>query len=296
MSTSMRKLVFCLIGLLAGLAAWPVTEIMLYYQPSFPSYLMFTVSLGMVFGAFMGGFLGSVSGITLSVRSRIIPGILTGFIVGIVGGALGFLVGQAALWMVGETFFHSNQALHLYGIPLSRTIGWGSLGLFIGMIEGVRSRSWTKVKIGLLGGLVGGLLGGAALEFTRLTFPDLTFGRLIGLLLLGGLIGLFYALFEKQFSQGVLKILNGKLKGKEYLLIQNSTRLGSAHNADIQLADYRHVAKNHARIERQHHEAIISALDPTHRVLVNEVNIKEAKLRFEDIIQIGSAKFLFFYQ
>jgi hypothetical protein len=295
MSTLMRKLIFGIIGLLAGLAAWPAAEFILTLQSGFPSYLIFTVTLGVFFGAIMGGFLGSVEGITLSVRSRILPGILTGIMVGAIGGAVGFLIGQGALFLIGDLFFHSNKAMQSYGIPISRTIGWGFLGLFIGTVEGVRARSWMKIKVGMVGGIVGGLLGGLVIEYLRILYPTFTYTRLVGLLILGFLIGLFYGLFEKRFSQGVLKLLNGTLKGKEYLLVQKTIRVGNSVKADIQLTDYQNVADIHAVLQTVKGEIFIKNVHAENRVLVNELNILEEKLKFEDVVQIGAAKFLFFY-
>ena len=295
MSTLMRKLIFGIIGLLAGLAAWPAAEFILTLQAGFPSYLVFTITLGVFFGAIMGGFLGSVEGITLSVRSRILPGIITGIMVGAIGGAVGFLIGQGALFLVNDLFFHSNKAMQSYGIPISRTIGWGFLGFFIGTVEGVRARSWMKIKVGMVGGIAGGLLGGVMIEYLRILYPSFTYTRLIGLLILGFLIGLFYGLFEKRFSQGVLKLLNGQLKGKEYLLIQKTIRVGNSVKADIQLSDYQNVAEIHAVLKSVKGEIFIKNVHAENRVLVNELNISEEKLKFEDVIQIGAAKFLFFY-
>ncbi|MBT3225843.1 MAG: hypothetical protein HN580_00205 [Deltaproteobacteria bacterium] len=295
MSTLMRKLVFGIIGLLAGLAAWPAAEFILALQSGFPSYLVFTITLGVFFGAIMGGFLGSVEGITLSVRSRILPGIVTGILVGAIGGAVGFLIGQGALFLVSDLFFHSNKAMQSYGIPISRTIGWGFLGLFIGTVEGVRARSWTKIKVGLVGGIVGGILGGCVIEYLRILYPAFTYTRLVGLLILGFLIGLFYGLFEKRFSQGVLKLLNGKLKGKEYLLVQKTIRVGNSDKADIHLAGYQNVADIHAVLKTVKGEIVIKNVQTENRILVNELNVTEEKLKFQDVVQIGAAKFLFFY-
>lgn len=296
MSTLMRKLVFGFIGLLAGLAAWPIAELVLSTQSAFPSYLVFTITLGIVFGAVMGGFFGSIEGITLSIRPRIMPGIITGVLVGAIGGAAGFLIGQGVLFLVSDMFFHSNKTLQAYGIPISRTIGWGFLGFFIGTVEGVRARSWTKIKVGMAGGIVGGLLGGIAISYLGLLSPSLTLSRLSGLLILGLLIGLFYGLFEKQFSQGVLKLLNGKLKGKEYLLVQKTIRIGSSDKADIQLAGYKNVADSHALMKAVSGDVVIKGLRAEDRVIVNELNITEHTLKFEDVVQIGAAKFLFFYK
>ncbi len=296
MSTLMRKLVFGLIGLLAGLAAWPVAEFILSLQTAFSSYLIFTITLGIIFGAIMGGFFGSIEGITLSIRSRILPGIITGVLVGAVGGAVGFLIGQGVLFLVSDMFFHSNKTMQLYGIPISRTIGWGFLGFFIGTVEGIRARSWAKIKVGMTGGIVGGLLGGIVINYLRILAPSFTFSRLIGFLILGFLIGLFYGLFEKQFSQGVLKLLNGKLKGKEYLLVQKSIHVGTSAKADIQLAGYKNVADSHALLKSRKGEVTIKSIQTEDRVIVNELNVTDHKLKFEDVVQIGAAKFLFFYK
>ena len=296
MSTFMKKLVYGLIGLLAGLAAWPFSETILVFQPYFSSYFMFIIVLGLVFGGLMGGFLGSSEGITLSVKSRIVPGIIVGMILGAVGGAVGFWIGQGALWIVSELLVHSNKLLQAYGIPISRTIGWGFLGVFIGSVEGFRTRSFAKIKVGIAGGLIGGILGGIALEYFRLRFPDAFFGRLIGSLILGLLIGLFYGLFEKQFSKGVLKLLNGTLKGKEFLLLQNKIRIGSSKKVEIHLPDYKNVAEIHAVLKSKKTDLVVNNVNTEHRVLVNELNVSEHQLKLDDVIQVGSAKFWFFYK
>ena len=67
MSTLLRKAVFGLIGLLGGLAAWPLAEGILSMQMFFPSYLVFSSVLGMTLGGVMGAFFGSIESITLSL-------------------------------------------------------------------------------------------------------------------------------------------------------------------------------------------------------------------------------------
>lgn len=295
MSTLKRKLVFCIIGLLSGLAAWPLAELILMAQPWFPSYLVFSICLGMVFGAVMGGFLGSSEGITLTIKPKIMPGIITGALVGVVGGAFGFLIGQGALFISGSMIFHSNKMQIAYGIPISRAVGWACLGMFIGIVEGVRARSWVKIQVGLVGGLIGGLLGGIVLEYFRIYIEVVIIARLIGLSILGLMIGLFYGLFEKRFSRGIFRLLNGKLKGKEYLLVQRNIDIGTAETADIHLLGYKRVSDIHAKMKIKKGEIYISSLDSKNQIKVNEKKVKEHQLKLDDVVQIGSAKFLFSY-
>ena len=111
-------------------------------------------------------------------------------------------------------------------LPVSRAIGWAVLGVFVGAGEGVRAASLKKIAVGVLGGLVGGLVGGFALEYAALLFPQLAYPRLLGFLILGLAIGVFYGLVERGLSFGVLRLLTGPLKGKEFLLNQRRMNIG----------------------------------------------------------------------
>lgn len=295
MSTLLRKLIFGLIGLLAGLAAWSVTEVILFMQSLFPSYLLFSVTQGICVGGVMGGFFGSIESITLSKHGSILPSVLMGVLIGIFGGLIGFLLGQGALSLVME-FLFTSQGLNDYGIPISRIIGWTCLGLFIGSVEGIRSLSWTKIKVGTMGGLIGGLFGGISLEFLRLLIPEIMYARLVGMLIMGSSIGIFYSLIEHRYSIGVLKLLNGKLKNKEFLIIKKLTKIGVSGQSDIQLKDYTGVDNEHAEIYIRDDKIMIANLDSKSPVIINEYRIKEHLLKYEDIVHIGTAKLLFFYK
>ncbi len=65
---------------------------------------------------------------------------------------------------------------------------------------------------------------------------------------------------------------------------------------DIHLPEYKDVAEAHANLKIRGEDIVISPIDSKNRVLVNEIKISEHQLKFEDIVQIGSAKFLFFYK
>jgi hypothetical protein len=105
---------------------------------------------------------------------------------------VGLLAGQAALWLFGEAALRSYRSFRTAVLPVSRAVGWAVLGLFVGVGEGVRAASLKKAAVGALGGLIGGLAGGFPPEYAALLFPKLAYPRLLGFLILGLAIGVFY--------------------------------------------------------------------------------------------------------
>lgn len=292
MSVSMRRLILTLLGVLAGLAAWPLTELALVKQAMFPSYFTFSLTLGILFGAVMGGFFGSGQGIGGGSGTRFRAGLIQGAIVGIVGGVVGFLAGQFILLLLGEIFV-SHKAFTTLAYPLSRALGWSFLGLSIGAIEGIRTRSLRLIRIGMMGGWLGGLIGGLAVEYLHLYVTSLLLARLAGILILGALIGFFYGLVETTMAFGTLKILNGEFKGKEYLINFRKTRLGTSNRADIKLVPYTDVKDLHAELRVIKGMVHLRSLADDDLVRVNDDPIKEIQLKYEDVIRVGKAKMIF---
>ncbi len=295
MTTLARRLIILALGFLGGAAAWPVAELILFFQSAFPSYLSFLLPIGAVVGLLVGAFFGAAEGITSRIKTRIPRGMIVGAAVGCVGGALGALAGQAALWLIGGIFLLSYRDLQWVVLPVSRAIGWAVLGVFVGAAEGVRARSPKKILVGVLGGLVGGLLGGAALEYSRLLVPHFALFRLLGLVILGLAVGLMYGLIEEGMSYGVLRVLVGELKGKEFLLNQRRMRIGTSPRNEIALPGYSDLADVQAAIRIKKGEPVLANLEPRNPVLVNEEKVTEKKLKLGDVLKIGSAKIFYKY-
>jgi len=292
----MKKFFLCLIGILAGLAAWPIAEVLINNQTFFQTYLVFSICLGMSFGVIMGAFYSTTEGITSQNKSHIISGIITGIIIGALGGILGFLTAQFILFLLGGKLIQSDKNFTLILLPMARAAGWAVLGIFIGIIEGIRSGSVKKIIIGLIGGLLGGIFGGLALEYIGIVIPNVLFSRLIGLIIFGFFIGLFYGFIEKSLSSGILRLLNGNSKGKEYLINQRKLKIGKSGKNDIVLNDYAIMEDSHALINVKRGKIIIKNLSKSNPVHVNDDAVNEKELKYEDVIKIGSAKFLFKYR
>lgn len=296
MSSFMKKVFLCLIGIIAGLAAWPFAETAMVYQAYFPSFLIFSIVVGLIFGLFMGGFFATSEGIILADKSKIFKGMLTGALVGLIGGIIGFLAGQFSLFIIGQMLIHSMRSFNKIGLPISRAVGWAVLGIFIGITEGVRSSSMKKISIGIIGGFLGGAFGGLASELIKQVIPNVLFARLIGLLIFGFFIGLFYGFVEKRLSYGVLRLLNGIYKGKEYLINQKKLKIGLSPKNDVTLSEYNDIHEYHAQVQVKHDDVYIKNMNKVIPVKVNDQSISEYLLKFGDVIKIGEAKFLYKYR
>lgn len=292
MSLIVRVVFYAVIGLTTGLLAWPFAELVIYLQASFPSLLLFSIVLGVVIGLFVGGGFGTSGGIIASSPRKLRAGVLTGLAIGALGGVIGFVTGQAALLLIGTPFFNSAGRFASVGIPLSRSIGWAAFGLVIGLSEGVRERSWEKVKHGMLGGFLGGAVGGTGFEFLRSALPENDVARLIGLLVLGLGIGLFYGFIENRLARATLRLLNGKNRGREYPLIPRVSRIGTGDLVEVPLSGYDGVAAEHARLLRNKGTFEI---EPTEagKTYVNDAAIGEkVALKPNAVIRVGGAQFI----
>ena len=289
-----RKLVYGLIGLLAGVLAWGLSTLPLMLAGWFPSFLGLSLTTGFLLGASLGAYFGSLEGLTQSVPQKVRSGIRMGLILGGLGGIAGFLLGQGFLLYLGDYFLQSAQDLRRWGLPLSKVVGWVVLGSVVGMIEGWRSLSWAKIRVGLLGGALGGLLGGLALELLPLLVPQLAYADLVGLCLLGLMIGLAFALVEAQFSVAVLRLLNGPFKGKEYLLLAKTNRVGQAPQSEICLKGYKEVEPQAAKLVIK--KGRVQVVGEGKTLKVNDRPPGTEPLSPEDILQVGSAKLIFYYR
>ncbi len=306
MTLLIRRIIQLALGTAAGLATWPIMESVIHLQIYFSGYLLYTVASGALFGLIFGAFLGSADGIIASSSRRIATGFAAGGLVGAAGGALGFLVAQGVLFVVGEYLVGNQFDVRAFAMPIARSVGWAILGAGVGAASGIRSVSSRKVGIGALGGFAGGLLGGAAVEYGRLLFPEAAVVHLVGLLLLGILIGLAYAFVERRLSFGVLRMLNGPFKSREFILNQRNITIGSLPGCDIPLPSaekgdpgsgrkgYRGIAGLHCRMVVNGRDLFIHAVDG--EVRINDQPTKRepgSPLKFDDVVACGTAKLIY---
>lgn len=291
MTSFIRKIFMILIGFLAGTASWAVIEILFYFGEFITYHLLWNSFAGASIGLFFGLFFGSAEGIILSDFKRSLNGAVSGSIMGLVSGAVIVLLAQSLLYSIGSIELVTKSVSESFLIPLLRALGWSLLGLVIGSIEGIRSRSVRKIGIGISGGFLGGLTGGILLELLTRSWSNGFFARGTGLAVMGIGIGLFYTLFEFSRSYGLIRVLSGSLRGKEYILVMKKTKIGSSSKSDIPLGEYLDVLGNHANLSVNSKAVVINAIEGS--VLVNDQPVLKHELKYEDVIQIGEAKLFY---
>jgi hypothetical protein len=289
----MRIIFYGMTGVIAGMLAWPFAELILYYQADFPTLLLFNTVLGVTIGFFIGGCFGTSEGIVSVSKEKIKKGMITGGIVGIIGGFIGLIAGQAALLFIGTTLFHSSYRFQKIGFPLSKALGWAVFGICIGMAHGIRSKSGAKLRNGILGGFIGGMIGGSAVEYIRILSPENIYGRLVGLVVLGLLIGIFYGIIENKLAKATLYLLSGRLKNREYPLTQKLTSVGKSEKTEIGIPGYGGVADVHVTIARERDGFTLTDAAAKKETYVNDSKTAKTRLKDGDIIRIGDAQFQF---
>jgi hypothetical protein len=299
MTLGIRILFFGLVGLFSGMVAWPCAELVLFLQAAFFTLLFFNAALGVTTGVLMGACFGTSEGIIAKSAKKVVSGAVTGVGVGFAGGLLGFVAGQAALLHIGTTFFNTTRSFEQVGFPLSRVVGWAVFGIFIGSVEGIRSRCGPKVRNGVIGGLCGGIMGGLAVEYIRYLSPESFLSRLVGFLVLGLLIGIFYGFIENRLARARLLLLNGEQRNKTFLLTQKRTIVGMSEKTEVTLHGYERVAPEHAVVTRVRGNYVLSGAGAeagagSHKALyVNDERAESAPLKDGDVIRIGEAQFRF---
>ncbi len=280
-----------MLGLSAALCAWGSLEMLLLAWNIPGGYLVLFLSEGCLLGLFFGFSFGTAEGILLSDRKRSLKGGTEGAVTGAAAGIIVVLIVQGLVSAFISTGLFSLKTVENLILPICRAVGWMILGAAVGSIEGIRSRSCNRIWTGVAGGLSGGFAGGAVLEFITTFWNSGFAARGTGFLIMGGSIGLFYTLFESIRSFGMIKVLTGPMRGKEYVISMRKTVIGSSPRSAMDLSDYRDLMERHALFISDKNEVVIEKLEGD--IIVNDEKTEKKRLQYEDVIQTGSVKLLF---
>ena len=216
---------------------------------------------------------------------------LWGILWGALGGIVGAFIGQFLFILIlPEGFLPESYRTPYY---IARIISWGVVGAFIGTAEGLRARSGIKISAGLISGVTAGVLGGSLVETGMLLYPQDSWLKMPGFLIIGLGTALLNILIEEKKSAGVLRVLNGNQKGRKYLLNQRRISIGSGRNNDIVIQGDSNVPEMAALIVRKGKVSSVVSQSHNFEMRVNDQAATEYPLKYEDVIGIGKIQFLY---
>lgn len=244
------------------------------------------------------GVRGVILGVLLAVAIPVTENNAQAVVVnGSVGAALGLLGGVTAAFVTGGI-----QTLAAGADPdsaqryLVTVATWGALGLFLTLAPGIVMRNPKKLAIGLAGGLIGGLIGGVLFEPLGNLAALADYPRapeLVAMVTIGLLAGLATGLIEDAAKTGWLKVVQGLIAGKQFILYRNPTFVGSGPDCQIYLFKDPKVGKRHAAIHIVPGGFEIEDLPLGVNTLLNGKPTKRTRLKNGDRIQIGSTQLVF---
>lgn len=262
--------------------------------------LLFPLVAGLI-----GLSIGAVDGLVCRLPRRALLGGTVGLLVGMVGGFVSSMaasiayapLNQLAMKQAGE----GVAALSTLGFSLQllgRSLAWAMAGLAMGLGQGIALRSKRLFLYGVLGGIVGGLLGGLLFDPIDLILlgpdkPSAHWSRLIGFAVIGISVGGMIGLVELLARDAWLRMTQGPLTGKEFLLFKDVMNVGSSPRSDIYLFNDPMVTAHHATIRAVGDQCEIEARQSTRPVLLNNRTVVRARLRHGDHVAIGGTVFVF---
>ena len=255
--------------------------------------------------AFIGLSIGAVDGVVCRLPRRALLCGAVGLVVGLVGGFVCSTLANIIYSYLTELALRQGSAtgsgLGLLGFfvqMMGRTIAWGLVGTAMGLGQGIALRSTRLLLYGLLGGVLGGLLGGMLFDPIDLILlgpdkPSAYLSRLIGIGVIGLSVGAMIGLVELLARDAWLRMTQGPLTGKEFLLFKDVMSIGSSPRSDIYLFNDSQVARQHATLRAVGDECEIEACESTVPVLLNNRSVQRARLRHGDNVTIGRTAFVF---
>jgi hypothetical protein len=278
----LRLIYYCaFVGGWAAFAGWFLGEVVLMQRNDQPGFWPVVVTAALC-GALIGGGLNFLAGIVSGPLPLALPRLAVGVAVGFVAGANGGLLGNLIVLLVKS------------GVGL--VFGWTIMGTFIGVVEGIYDFNFRKIRNGIIGGTVGGFLGGLFFVLFTLVLSPMS-GRAVGLVILGMCIGVSIGLAQVMLRDAWLTVEDGFRPGRQLLLSQRETFLGTSEKANLIFIAYgaKGVEPLHLAIVRLH-DGTYEVRDNGSRTgtFINDSQVNGSyPLRNGDVIRFGINKVRF---
>jgi hypothetical protein len=258
-----------------------------------------------VVAAMIGLGLGAADGLMCRLFRRMLLGGFIGLIVGFLGGFLATFLAELvygslhhlAMRQEGGGFGHLTTFGFVVQV-IARALGWCLAGMAMGLGQGIALRSKRLFLYGFLGGLLGGILGGLLFDPIDLMIlgwdkPSAHIARLVGITIIGGTVGMMIGIVELLARDAWLRMVEGPLVGKEFLVFKDLMRMGASPRSEIYLFNDEQVAPEHAQLRATGDTYELENSCRENPVLVNGRPVHRCRLRHGDRITLGRTSFIF---
>jgi hypothetical protein len=263
-------------------------------------------AISLVFFGIVGGFIGlaigAADGIVCRLPRRALIAGAVGLVVGFLGGFISGIVAEIIYAPLTRFAMHQNAngSLSTFGFVIQifgRSLAWALAGSAMGLGQGIVLRSKRLLIYGLIGGVTGGLFGGLLFDPIYMLLgsdkPSAQWSRLAAFLVVGAAVGAMIGIVELLARDTWLRMMQGPLAGKEFLIFKDIMKIGSSPSSDIYLFNDAEVSAHHATLRAVGDACEIEGDDNLTITLVNGRAVRRSRLRHGDEITIGRTVFLF---
>jgi hypothetical protein len=244
------------------------------------------------------GLIGMVIALCLSIAEPVIDRNVHG---AMMNGAVGAMLGLFGGVIVSLFVDRLHAALGGTDAPglltaqqlIANAITYAVIGMFLLVAPGVMMRNMKKLAVGLAGGFVGGLVGGLLMAPLAKWFDVPTLSRAIVLVAIGLIAGIATGLIENAAKTGWLKVIQGFIAGKQFILYRRTTYIGAAPDCHIYLFKDPAIGRRHAAVHIVPGGFDLEDLPLGAPTYVNGKPITRTRLRTGDQIQVGQTAFTF---
>ena len=153
------------------------------------------------------------------------------------------------------------------------------------MAVGSSFRTFKRIQNGLLGGAAGGLIGGLLFD----SFGTEVGARALGFILISTLMGVLIGLIDTARTSMWLEVISGEMRGRQFLIMETKTIVGSARTAGVCLLSDRSVSEHHLVINLVGAGANFNCTTQQ-PVLLNGGQASQGNLSHGDVLRIGNTE------
>jgi len=252
-----------------------------------------TFTLGFLYSTWLGTTLALCLSIGDPVMGRNLRGCLVNGSVAIAIGFIGSIIGLFSANFIYSSLGGGDGQSGMVMQIIARSLGWGVFGGFLAIAPGIVLMNWKRSLIGLAGGLIGGMFGGALFDVIGMATQSAVLSRFVVALGIGALTGLGSGLLESAAKSAWVRVSQGIIAGKQFILYKESTYIGSSPQCEVYLFKDASVSPRHAAIHKRGNHFELEHLGSGSATLVNDKPVKRTRLNRNDRVRIGSTELVY---